>query len=230
MNKKRNIVVLSGAGISAESGISTFRDSNGLWENYRIEEVATPDAWRQNPDLVTRFYNERRAQILRSEPNKAHYSIAQLEYSENVFVITQNIDDLHERSGSKNVLHLHGNILLSKSSGPNQEQKYYPVIGENLSEKDVCPDGYRLRPHVVWFGEAVPEYDRAISIIQKADILLVVGTSLKVYPAAGLTHYAPTTCKRFILDPNSHELDVSSNFERIVKSACEGIQDFIDRI
>ncbi|MFM7757939.1 MAG: Sir2 family NAD-dependent protein deacetylase, partial [Crocinitomicaceae bacterium] len=148
---KKKLVVFSGAGMSAESGISTFRDSGGLWEKYKIEEVATPEAWRRNPDLVTDFYNQRRKQILESAPNLAHIQLVKWEEIFETFVITQNIDVLHERAGSHNVLHLHGNIRMAKSSGPNQEKKYYPVNGWELKIGDVCDDGYRLRPHVVWF-------------------------------------------------------------------------------
>ena len=186
MNKK--IVFFSGAGMSAESGISTFRDSGGLWEKYEINEVATPEAWSRNPDLVTDFYNQRRKQIIETSPNAAHNFITSLEDQFDVTVITQNIDDLHERAGSTNILHLHGNIRLAKSSGPNQEKKLYPIDGWKLTKNDLCEDGYRLRPHVVWFGEAVPALEDAIPLIESADVFIVIGTSLQVYPAAGLIH------------------------------------------
>ena len=186
---KKKLVVLSGAGISAESGISTFRDSNGLWEQYAIEDVATPEAWRKNPSLVQEFYNFRRKQVIDAQPNEAHLYFAELESEFDVAVITQNIDDLHERGGSTDVLHLHGNIRLSKSSGPHQEKAYYPVNGWELTMEDRCPEGYVLRPHLVWFGEAVPNLEVAAEIIAEADYLVVVGTSLNVYPAAGLIHY-----------------------------------------
>ena len=223
MNKSMNICVFSGAGMSAESGIATFRDSNGLWENYAIEEVATPQAWEKDPDLVSDFYNVRRKHVLEAEPNEAHRAIASLESMANVQVITQNIDDLHERAGSSNVLHLHGNIRMSKSSGPNQEKHYYPINGWELTKDDICPDGYRLRPHVVWFGEAVPAYEDAAVLLTQADILIVVGTSLQVYPAAGLIHFAENAKRRFIIDPKADTLDVPHTFERIKATASEGM-------
>lgn len=210
--------------MSAESGIQTFRDSDGLWEHHRLEEVATPDAWRTNPDLVTRFYNERRKRILEVEPNAAHRQIAALESEFKVFVVTQNIDDLHERAGSTEVLHLHGNIRLSKSSGPNSEHAYYTIEGWELTEKDRCPDGFRLRPHVVWFGEAVPAYDQAVEILRKADILIVIGTSLQVYPAAGLIFYTPKEAIQILVDPKAETMDVPETFHRISGGAVEGIK------
>lgn len=213
--------------MSAESGISTFRDSNGLWENYRIEEVATPEAWAKDPDLVTSFYNARRKNVLEAQPNDAHLAIASLESMAKVHVITQNIDDLHERAGSTNILHLHGQIRMAKSSGPNQEKAYYPVDGWELTENDLCPDGYRLRPHVVWFGEAVPAYDDAARLLQEADVLIVIGTSLQVYPAAGLIHYADRAQFKFIIDPKADELDVPASFEKIKATASEGMQQLL---
>lgn len=221
---KQHIVVLSGAGISAESGISTFRDTNGLWEQYRIEDVATPEAWCKNPELVLEFYNQRRKQVIGASPNAAHVYFAQLEKTFDVTVITQNIDDLHERSGSSNVLHLHGNIRQSKSSGPKQEECYYTINGWQLSAQDKCPDGYRLRPHVVWFGEEVPNLQKAAEIVLTADILVVVGTSLNVYPAAGLIHYAPGNCLRVVIDPQADELPVGNRFTKIASGAVEGVQ------
>ncbi len=222
---KKKIVILSGAGISAESGISTFRDSNGLWENYRIEEVATPEAWNSNPELVQRFYNQRRKQVLESFPNAAHHFLKELESYYNVIVITQNIDDLHERAGSSNIIHLHGNIRYSKSSGPRQEAKYYLIDGWELTMDDHCDDGYLLRPHVVWFGESVPEMDRAIDTLADADYLIVIGTSLNVYPAAGLIHYVSNSCKKLLVDPKASELNVHSDFLIFAKSAVESIPD-----
>lgn len=222
---KKKIVVLSGAGISAESGISTFRDSNGLWENYRIEEVATPEAWDSNPELVQDFYNQRRKQVIESQPNPAHQFFQELESSYEVVIVTQNIDDLHERSGSKQVIHLHGNIRYSKSSGPNAEAKYYPISGWELSLNDLCDEGYSLRPHVVWFGEAVPEMNRAMDVLVDADYLIVIGTSLNVYPAAGLIHYVSNSCKKIIIDPKASELKVDSSFTVLAKSAVESVSD-----
>ena len=200
------LVVFSGAGMSAESGIRTFRDSNGLWENYDIQQVATPEAWERNPALVQRFYNERRKNILEAQPNEAHQYIAKLQDYYDVQVITQNIDDLHERAGSQNVLHLHGNIRLAKSSGPDAQYttQFYEVNGWKLDlEQDFCPDGYPLRPHVVWFGEAVPAYEEAIRLVQSADIFIVIGSTLSVYPVAALVHEIPHYTKAYYIDPQA---------------------------
>lgn len=218
------IVVFSGAGMSAESGISTFRDAGGLWEQYKIEDVATPDAWRRNAELVQNFYNQRRKQILEAEPNEAHKLIALMEKKYDVLVITQNIDDLHERAGSNKVLHLHGNIRFSKSSGPNSEKEYFLIEGWELKMSDKCPEGYTLRPHVVWFGEAVPMYDVAIEEIQTADLLIVIGTSLNVYPAAGIIHYANRATRKVIIDPNVSEIQLPADFESINMGAFEGLK------
>lgn len=218
------IVIFSGAGMSAESGIQTFRDADGLWEQYQIEDVATPQAWKKNPDLVTEFYNQRRKNVMEVQPNEAHLLIADLEKKFEVDVITQNIDDLHERAGSSNVLHLHGNIRLSKSSGPNQEKTYYPIDGWEIKKTDLCPDGFRLRPHVVWFGEQVPAYEQAVPLIGVADILIVIGTSLQVYPAAGLIHYANNAKKKFVIDPIAEHLGVDNDFILINQSAVEGMK------
>jgi NAD-dependent deacetylase len=226
----KKIVVFSGAGMSAESGIQTFRGNNGLWENYAVESVATPDAWNKDPDLVTRFYNERRKQIIESKPNKAHDLVFQLEQYYNVVVVTQNIDDLHERAGSTNVLHLHGNIRLAKSSGPKQENAYYPIDGWELSASDTCPDGYRLRPHVVWFGEDVPMFAEAIDTVQTADIFVVIGTSLLVYPAADLVHYVPYGCEAYLIDPNAEISGVPKNFQFINHTAVQGMQLLFEKL
>lgn len=220
----KNLVIFSGAGMSAESGISTFRDSGGLWEQYKIEEVATPEAWKRDPQKVQTFYNQRRKQILEAKPNPAHHLIARMETDFNIQVITQNIDDLHERAGSSNVIHLHGNITFSKSSGPNQEKAYYPINGWELKLSDLCPDGYPLRPHVVWFGEAVPMMERAFDLILEAEILIVIGTSLQVYPAAGLVHTASKKCQKFIIDPGLNKSEVPEEFTLIQKTASEGLR------
>lgn len=217
------MVIFSGAGMSAESGINTFRDSGGLWEKHAIEDVATPEAWRKNAELVQHFYNERRKQILETEPNDSHLISKALEEKFNVVVITQNIDDLHERAGSNHVLHLHGNIRQAKSSGPDQERKYYPIDGWELKLTDKCDDGFSLRPHVVWFGEEVPMLDKAAEIISKTDILIVIGTSLNVYPAAGLIHVAPNSSEKILIDPNADALNVPSGFEIIKLGAGEGL-------
>jgi NAD-dependent deacetylase len=220
---KPNLVVLSGAGMSAESGISTFRDSNGLWENYRIEDVATPEAWMANPDLVTSFYNLRRKQVVEATPNACHTFLKSLETYFDVHIVTQNIDDLHERAGSSKVIHLHGNIRLAKSSGPRAEQKYYPISGWELAPTDLCDDGYRLRPHVVWFGESVPMMEIAAEIVQKADVLIVIGTSLNVYPAAGLSQIAINAKKKIVVDPNASELTIPGDFIKINETAIASI-------
>jgi NAD-dependent deacetylase len=226
----KKVIIFSGSGMSAESGISTFRDSGGLWEQYRIEDVATPEAWKRDPAMVQEFYNLRRKQIIECQPNQAHMLIAQLEEKYDVTVITQNIDDLHERAGSSDVLHLHGNIRLSKSSGPTAENAYYPIDGWELKTSDLCPDGYALRPHVVWFGEEVPMYEVAMHSIAEADIFVVVGTSLQVYPAAGLIHYAINAESRYLIDPNAEELKVPSSFRVIARNAVEGITELLEEL
>lgn len=229
----KNLVVLSGAGVSQESGISTFRDSGGLWEQYRIEEVATPEAWEANQDLVLEFYNMRRKNVLEVVPNDAHIKIAELENEFNVHVVTQNIDDLHERAGSSNVLHLHGEILLAKSSNPatlHINETYFPVKNGVINKGDKCKEGYQLRPHVVWFGEPVPNLPIAEEIVGQADILLVIGTSLNVYPAANLIHYTKDKCEIYLIDPNSvnvsHDLDVKI----IQEKATTGMEKFINLV
>lgn len=221
---KKRLVVLSGAGISAESGIATFRDANGLWENFRFEEVATPEAWKRDPELVQRFYNERRKQVLECEPNAAHKYFADLEKEHEVVIVTQNIDDLHERAGSTNIVHLHGEIRKAKSSGPNQEKAYYPIESWELKMTDVCPDGFVLRPHVVWFGEEVPMLEKAAYIVSEADVLVVIGTSLNVYPAANLVDFAPKNCQCFVIDPKVGELRVPFGFTKIPATAVEGVR------
>ena len=200
MEKKKKLVVLSGAGISAESGLRTFRDAGGLWENYDIQEVATFEAWGKNPKLVLDFYNDRRKQVITAEPNAAHHALVALEQSFDVHIITQNIDDLHERSGSSKVLHLHGEILKSRSV--NDDIQTY-ALHNDLQFGDLAQDGHQLRPHIVWFGEAVPAMDEAIQIVREGDILIVVGTSLNVYPAAGLAYACHDRADKFIVDPSN---------------------------
>lgn len=196
----KKIVVLTGAGISAESGLKTFRDSDGLWEGYNIEDVATPEAWERNPALVQDFYNERRKNVLEAQPNAAHFALAKLEERFDVTIITQNIDDLHERAGSTKVVHLHGVITRSQSSvNPNLT---YPVNGWEIKMGDKCELGSQLRAHVVWFGEAVPMIETAAKLCGKADLFILVGTSLAVYPAAGLINYVPAEVTKYIIDPN----------------------------
>ena len=195
----KTIVVLTGAGISAESGISTFRDSGGLWEKYSIEEVATPQAWQRNQDLVLDFYNQRRKQLYEVEPNAAHYALAELEKKFEVKIITQNVDDLHERAGSSDVLHLHGELKKAQSS--LDPSLVYDIDGWELKKGDKCERDSQLRPHVVWFGEPVPMIEPAAEISSQADTYLVVGTSLNVYPAAGLIHYTKPGIQMYLIDP-----------------------------
>lgn len=197
---KKNVVILTGAGISAESGLKTFRDSDGLWEGYDIEEVATPEAWARNPDLVQEFYNARRKSVLEANPNAAHYALAKLEEQYDVTIITQNIDDLHERAGSNNVVHLHGVITRSQSS--IKADLTYPIEGWELKMGETCELGSQLRAHVVWFGEAVPMIEKAAEICAEAELFILVGTSLAVYPAAGLINYVPNQVTKYIIDPN----------------------------
>ncbi|WP_180086127.1 MULTISPECIES: NAD-dependent deacylase [unclassified Acinetobacter] len=226
----KKLVVFSGAGMSAESGINTFRDSDGLWEQYRIEDVATPQAWARDPQLVQRFYNARRKNILEAEPNTAHLQIAQLQQDYDVHVITQNIDDLHERAGSSKVIHLHGNIRLAKTSGPDAQSttEFYPVEETELDlNKHFCTAGYPLRPHVVWFGEAVPAYAEAQNCVQDADIFVVIGTSLQVYPVAGLIHDIPVSCQAYYIDPRADQQQLPVQFHKITQTATDGVQQLI---
>lgn len=226
----KKLVVFSGAGMSAESGINTFRDSDGLWEQYRIEDVATPQAWARDPQLVQCFYNARRKNILEAEPNTAHLQIAQLQQDYDVHVITQNIDDLHERAGSSKVIHLHGNIRLAKTSGPDAQSttEFYPVEETDLDlNKHFCTAGYPLRPHVVWFGEAVPAYAEAQNCVQDADIFVVIGTSLQVYPVAGLIHDIPASCQAYYIDPKADQQQLPVQFHKITQTATDGVQQLI---
>lgn len=202
----QNIVVFTGAGISAESGLGTFRDSGGLWEQFKIEDVATPEAFERNPELVLDFYNLRRKQLLESTPNAAHFALNRLSEQYNVQIITQNIDDLHERSGSKKVLHLHGKLTEARS---NINDKIYPINGAKLEMGDLCGKGGQLRPNVVWFGEAVPKMIDAIAITKKADIFIVIGTSLKVYPAASLLNYTEKADRIILVDPKAEQENIT---------------------
>ncbi|MFB6305889.1 MAG: NAD-dependent deacetylase [Flavobacteriales bacterium] len=226
--KEKKLVVFTGSGISAESGIKTFRDSGGLWEDHDISEVATPEAWENNPELVLDFYNKRRKNVLDSEPNDAHKAIANLENYYDVKVITQNIDDLHERAGSSEVIHLHGEILKARSS--SNPDLLYEVKEDGIKMGDKCDEGSQLRPHVVWFGEPVPEMERAFNIAMEADILLVVGTSLVVYPAAGIVTQVSEKIKKYVVDPNSVPVDHIKNVEVIKSTATEGVPPLVDRL
>ncbi len=220
----KNLVVLTGAGISAESGIQTFRDMGGLWYQYDVLEVASPQGWAKNPQLVQQFYNERRKQLLECEPNDAHVVLKELEAYYNVSIITQNIDDLHERAGSSNVLHLHGELKKARSTV--DDSLIYELDKWELSLDDKCEKGSTLRPHIVWFGEEVPAIPEAIKIVQQADILLVVGTSLNVYPAAGLVNYAPENIPIFVVDPKRPNIAADSNITFIEDVASTGLRQF----
>jgi NAD-dependent deacetylase len=212
---KQNLVVLTGAGISAESGIQTFRDANGLWENHKIEDVATPEAWERNPELVLKFYNARRAQAKNVVPNIAHKLLVELEKQYNVYIITQNVDDLHERAGSKNILHLHGS-LFSKCSSKTRDIN--APIYEDMILGELAPDGSYWRPNIVWFGENVDKIDQAVNIVENADILLIIGTSLQVYPAAGLKDCVRYGVPIYVIDPN---LDYQGNrFTTCIKATA----------
>lgn len=217
---KKKLVILTGAGISAESGLKTFRDSDGLWEGYNIEDVATPRAWRKDPQLVLDFYNFRRKNVLDAKPNAAHYGLAELEKDFDVTIITQNIDDLHERAGSTNILHLHGEILKMRSE--RDPELIYPVTGD-IRLGDKAEDGCQLRPHIVWFEEPVPMMELAVPIVNRADLFVVVGTSLVVYPAAGLVNYTRQGIPLFVLDKKLPFLPDNGFLTCIEKPATEGI-------
>jgi NAD-dependent deacetylase len=217
----QRLVVLSGAGMSAESGIPTFRGGDGLWENHRIEDVATPEAWNRDPTLVQRFYNDRRGQILAAQPNAGHRILAQLEAYFEVIILTQNIDDLHERAGSSHVVHLHGEITKSRST--RNAMRTYPIAGWELRMEDLCEWGSPLRPHIVWFGEEVPMLEHAADLCHTADIFVVVGTSLQVYPAAGLVHEVPNQAACFVIDPNTLEHHGLRHFKAFQACASEGL-------
>lgn len=217
----KNLVVLSGAGISAESGIRTFRDANGLWEGHDIHEVASWDGWVKNPNLVLEFYNKRRAQLKTVEPNEAHFILAALEKEYNVRIITQNVDDLHERAGSTQVLHLHGELRKVRST--IDDQLIY-THSDDLHLGNLCEKGSQLRPHIVWFGEAVPLIQEAIEIVSTADILITIGTSLQVYPAAGLIHYTPAHAIQFYIDNNPASVQIP-HMTVIPKTATEGMKE-----
>jgi NAD-dependent deacetylase len=217
--KTPHIVVLSGAGMSAESGLKTFRDQGGLWENHRVEEVATPEAWSRNREMVLRFYNERRRALLEAAPNVGHLEIATWEKRAAVSVVTQNVDDLHERAGSTSVLHLHGELTKARST--IDPSLVFAIDGWELREGDLCPKGSQLRPHIVWFGEAVDEIPRAAELVATADVLVVVGTSLQVYPAASLAWAAPEEALKILVDPHPPE---ALGFEVIAASASEGMR------
>ena len=225
---RKKIVVLTGAGVSAESGIKTFRDSDGLWESYRVEDVATFDAWRRDQPMVLEFYNKRRTELSKAQPNKAHKALVELEKKFDVHIITQNIDDLHERAGSSHVMHLHGELTKGRSSV--DDNLLYDIGYADIKAGDRCDLGSQIRPHVVWFGEPVPMIEEAAETLTNADILLIIGTSLQVYPAAGLMHYAPSTCQKYVIDPKSLPVSGISNLEVIRKTAGEGVPELVNKL
>lgn len=224
----KKLVVLTGAGISAESGIRTFRDMGGLWEEYDVMEVASPEAWHNNPELVQRFYNDRRKQLFTVEPNMGHLALADAEKDFDVHILTQNIDNLHERAGSSKIVHLHGELTIARSTGdPNL---LYEIGSKEIKMGDKCEKGFQLRPHIVWFGEPVPMIEKAAEIAAQADIFAVVGTSLNVYPAAGLLGYAPAGIPIYLIDP--HDVPVYSRYDVIFikEAASTGVPKMLDAL
>jgi NAD-dependent deacetylase len=217
----KRLVILTGAGMSSESGIRTFRDSGGLWEEYDVTEVATPGAWLKNRDLVLRFYNERRRQLKDCRPNEGHIGLANLEQHFDVRIITQNIDDLHERAGSTNILHLHGELTKARSTA--DPSLVYDIGYNDIIPGDLCKMGSQLRPHIVWFGEEVPMMDEAVNITSEADIFVVIGSSLNVYPAAGLINYAPQNASLWLIDPMEVIVPVNRRVNVIKEKAAAGV-------
>ncbi len=224
----KRIVILTGAGMSAESGISTFRDRNGLWENHRIEDVASPEAWARNPEIVLRFYNQRRKQLFEVKPNAGHRSLVRLEEKFDVQIITQNVDDLHERAGSSKVLHLHGELKKARST--IDSNLVYTLAHWELKTGDMCEKGSQLRPHIVWFGEAVPMIEKATEMVKTADIFMVIGTSMVVYPAAGLIHYVAWEIPKYYVDPKAFSVHGISNLEILRQKAGEALPRLVDRL
>lgn len=222
----KHLVVLTGAGISAESGLKTFRDADGLWEGHDVMAVASPEGFAKNPELVLEFYNQRRRQLLEVKPNAAHIDLANLENEFKVSIITQNVDDLHERAGSSRVIHLHGELLKARNIVDEQSVMEWNT---DIHLGDICSKGYQLRPHIVWFGEAVPMIDKAVEICMTADILLIIGTSMQVYPAAGLLHYTPADTPVFFIDPKP-TIQSQQHITVIAESATVGMKQFIKHV
>lgn len=224
---KKKIVILTGAGMSAESGISTFRDSNGLWENHNIYDVASPEGFEKNPILVNGFYNDRRRQLLDCQPNLGHTTLAELEKYYDVHIITQNVDDLHERAGSTNIIHLHGELRKVRSTrNPDLIMDW----DNDITPNDKASDGHSLRPHIVWFGEEVPLLEDAISITQKADIFIVIGTSLQVYPAASLIDYVDFDVPKYLIDPHAETMESKFSFNIIPHNATVGVAMLVEEL
>jgi len=224
----RKLVAFTGSGISAESGLKTFRDSDGLWEQYNVYDVATPEAWHRNRKMVLEFYNARRRQVINASPNAAHVALAKLESKFDVEIITQNIDDLHERAGSSKVLHLHGEIMKAQST--LHQHLVYPIEGSELNEGALCERGSQLRPFVVWFGEEVPMMRKAEEIIAQAEIVMIIGTSLQVYPAAGLVRYAMPDSKKYYIDPNPDSNIFLGNTEVISAKAGIAVPELVEKL
>ena len=228
MSAKKKIVVCTGAGISAESGISTFRDAGGLWEGHDVQKVASPQGWAQDPAMVLEFYNQRRQNVREVVPNAAHYALAKLEEKYDVMVITQNIDDLHERGGSTRILHLHGQIRQARSTAdPNL---VYDLGDKDISLGDVCEKGSQLRPHIVWFGEDVPEFSTAVALSILADILIIIGTSMVVYPANTLFQYTPAGCEIILIDPNKPAIESSRDIRFVTEKATIGVPKVVEEL
>ena len=223
----QKVVVITGAGISAESGLNTFRDANGYWQKYRFEEIASPLAWQNNPEIVLEFYNERRQQLPMVQPNEAHYSLKRLEEKYRVTIITQNVDDLHERAGSSNILHLHGELVKARSS---IDSEYVEIIGyRDIALGDKCPKGHQLRPHIVWFGETVDMISLAIEITALADMIIIIGTSLQVYPAASLIQYAKRDTPIFYIDPQPNSIS-NIRYKLISERASVGVPALVSQL
>ncbi len=225
---KKKVAVLSGAGISAESGISTFRDADGLWEGHDVMDVASPQGWARNRKLVLEFYNQRRKQALEVNPNAAHLALVELEQYFDVTIITQNVDNLHERAGSSNIIHLHGELFKSRST--KNANLIFDIDGWELNIGDLCPQGSQLRPNIVWFGEMVPEIERAAKVISKVDYLLVVGTSLAVYPAAGLIDYAGHNTEIYVIDPHIPYVSPHPYLHKLEEKATTGVRKVVDSL
>lgn len=227
-NIMKKLVVLSGAGMSAESGLRTFREMGGLWEEYDVYEVASPGGWQRDRALVLRFYNERRKQLLEASPNAGHLGLVELEKYFEVRIVTQNIDDLHERAGSSHILHLHGELRKSRSSV--DPELVYDIDGWKLDEGDLCEKGSQLRPHVVWFGEAVPAIEEAARVVSSAEVFVIIGTSMNVYPAAGLINYVPETAPIYVIDPNEIAITGHPRIRVIRNSAGEGVRLLMEEL
>lgn len=224
----QKLVILSGAGMSAESGLKTFRDMGGLWENYNVMEVASPQGWNRDMELVIKFYNERRAQLKDAHPNEGHLGLVELEKYFDVHIITQNVDNLHEQAGSKKVLHLHGILTRVRSTG--DENLVYDIGYKSINKGDTCEKGFQLRPDIVWFGETVPAMDEACRIASQADIFVVIGSSLVVYPAASLVQYAPSNAPVFVIDPNEVNAPSGRKIEYIKEPAGKGVKVLTEKL